>query len=342
MGDVKEKAVRARANLARFRPGQREGFYESFFQRANHPTRPLAFWIRYTLFSPAGRPEAAEGELWAVYFDGETGRHAVAKREVPFSSGCSFARDSFSVTVDGAVLGPGRLTGAAGEGDAAIAWDLTYRGGGEPLLLLPAALYDAPLPKAKSLVGAPLAVYSGVVRAFGRDVDVSGWVGSQNHNWGTKHTDLYAWGQVAAFDSHPDSFLEVATARLKIGPLWTPRMTPLVLRHGGEEIALSSLGRAFRAEASFDYFTWTFRTETDRLSVEGRISASAGDFVGLAYRNPPGGVKHCLNTKIAACSLTLRRKNLGREVGVETLTTARRAAFEILTDDRGHGVTIRA
>jgi hypothetical protein len=48
------------------------------------------------------------------------------------------------------------------------------------------------------------------------------WVGSQNHNWGSKHTDRYSWGQVAGFDAHPESFLEVATARLKLGPLWTP------------------------------------------------------------------------------------------------------------------------
>lgn len=54
------------ANWTRYQPGQRAGHYESFFQRANHPTRPLAFWIRYTIFSPAGQPEAALGELWAI------------------------------------------------------------------------------------------------------------------------------------------------------------------------------------------------------------------------------------------------------------------------------------
>jgi hypothetical protein len=340
--DSRQSAIAARANHARYRPGQRAGFYESFFQRGNHPTRPLAFWIRYTLFSPAGRPEAAEGELWAVFFDGETGRHAVAKREVPWSSGCRFDGSAFSVDVGEAHLGPGALVGAAGGGDRAIRWDLSYRGGGEPLLLLPARLYEAPLPKAKSLVGAPMAVYAGSLRVGDRAVEVADWVGSQNHNWGTKHADLYAWGQVAGFDSHPDSFFEVATARLKLGPVWTPRMTPLVLRHGGEELALRSVVQAVRAEASFGYFDWTFRSEDEQLALEGHISARAVDFVGLVYRNPPGGEKHCLNTKIAACELTLRRKRSGRVDSIETLTTARRAAFEILTDDRGHGVPIRA
>ncbi|HLW90191.1 MAG TPA: hypothetical protein VKS78_02670, partial [Roseiarcus sp.] len=61
-------------NSARFQPGETSGHYESYFQRANHPTEPKAFWIRYTIFSPAGRPREAIGELWAIAFDGETGR----------------------------------------------------------------------------------------------------------------------------------------------------------------------------------------------------------------------------------------------------------------------------
>lgn len=56
-------------NLTRFAGGA-EGHHESFFLRANHPSRPLAIWIRYRIFSPAGRPGDAVGELWAIYFDG--------------------------------------------------------------------------------------------------------------------------------------------------------------------------------------------------------------------------------------------------------------------------------
>jgi hypothetical protein len=335
-------SARARVNHARYRPGQEEGFYESFFQRANHPTRPLGFWIRYTLLSPAGRPEAAIGELWAIFFDGETGRHAVAKSELPFAGRCAFDRGAFSVSIGDARLGPGRLNGAAGSGEDEIAWDLTFEGGGEPLFLLPLRLYSAPLPRAKSLVSAPLCTYRGVLRVPGREIAIDGWVGSQNHNWGTRHTDHYAWGQVAGFDDHPGSFLEVASARIKLGPVWSPLMTPLVLRHRGEEIALRSLVHSVRADASFRCFDWRFRSETRSVAIEGEISADPGDFVGLRYANPPGGEKHCLNTKIAACRLTLRRKRLGRVVSVEDLSTARRAAFEILTDDRGHGVPIRA
>ena len=102
----------AQANHTRYQPGQRAGHYESFFLRANHPTRPLAFWIRYTLFSPDRRPQDAIGELWAVLFDGNTGRHVAVKREVPFSQ-CSFKTTGFSVQIDDARLEPGQLQGAA-------------------------------------------------------------------------------------------------------------------------------------------------------------------------------------------------------------------------------------
>lgn len=335
-----ERAER-RVNHARFRPGARAGHYESWFQRGNHPSRPLAFWIRYTLFSPKGRPEAAIGELWAIVFDGETGRHVALKREVPIGA-ARFAQDAFQVEIGDATLGgvdpAGALRGAIAGADHRIAWDLRYRGDDRPLFLLPPALYDAPLPKAKSLVGVPLAVYEGTIEVDGAPLDVTGWVGSQNHNWGSKHTDQYAWGQVAGFDDHPRSFLEVGTGRIKIGPLWTPFLTPLVLRHEGREHALHTAARLLRAEGSFHPFDWHFRAETAAVRVEGRIHADRDDFVGLTYLNPPGGTKHCLNTKIASCDLTLTYRSGARAGQVDRLRATRRAAFEILTDDRDHGV----
>src|SRR6185503_2139682 len=146
------------------------------------------------------------------------------------------------------------------------------------------------------LIGQPLARFTGSLTVDGAVIAVNEWVGSQNHNWGTKHTDRYAWGQVAGFDNAPDSFLEVATAQVKLGPFWTPRLTPLVLRHGGREYALRALGQAlWRARGRFGYFHWTFRSGSPEATVEGTISAPKEAFVGLRYYNPPGGEKWCLN-----------------------------------------------
>ncbi len=117
-------------------------------------------------------------------------------------------------------------------------------------------------------------------------------------------------------------------------------MTPIVLRHQGQEYALNALRQTICAQASFSYFDWHFRSKTERMCLDGRISASREAFVGLSYRNPPGCVKQCLNTKLAACELTLIRKQAGQPESTEILTTRHRAAFEVLTDDRQHGVPI--
>ena len=34
-------------NWARYRSGDSAGHYESYFQQANHPLRPQAFWIGF-------------------------------------------------------------------------------------------------------------------------------------------------------------------------------------------------------------------------------------------------------------------------------------------------------
>lgn len=327
----------ASVNWARYQPESRDGFYESFFQRANHPTRPLAFWIRYTLFSPRGRPDDAIGELWAIYFDGERQMHVAVKREVPFAR-CRFDRARFAVRIDDATLDAGRLSGEAAAPPHRIAWDLTYSGDQAPLFLLPDRAYEAALPKAKSLVALPFATYAGTLRIDDQSIDLAGWVGSQNHNWGTRHTDWYAWGQVAGFDDAPTTFLEVATARMKLGPLWTPAVTLVVVRHDGEELQLNSIRQGLRSDAAVGYFTWTFHAENARVRIDGHLAAPQDAFVALRYLNPPGGTKYCLNSKIAACELRLTWRAPGRTIVAKT---AARAAFEILTDEADHGLVPR-
>jgi hypothetical protein len=205
---------------------------------------------------------------------------------------------------------------------------------------MPLSSYDMPLPKAKLLVSLPMAIFRGSITVNGEKKNIDHWIGSQNHNWGEKHTDHYAWGQVAGFDNAPDSFLEVASAKLKLfGNVFTPFMTPIVLRHKGKEYALNSWGAVLKAKATLDYYEWHFSGENNFIKIDGWMKAEAKDFVGLTYYNPPGGNKFCLNSKIASCEITLTEKS---HIGLSyTLKTAHRAAFEILTDDPDHGVAMQ-
>src|ERR1044071_5745890 len=105
-----DPTIAAQANWTQYEPGSRTGHYESFFQRANHPSRPLAFWLRYTIFSPKNHPRDARGELWAVFFNGETNQHIAVKNEVPLDQ-CLFRSSAFFAQIGEATLQPGQLSG---------------------------------------------------------------------------------------------------------------------------------------------------------------------------------------------------------------------------------------
>lgn len=330
--------LRTHLNRTKYRPGQRRGHYESFYQRANHPTRPIGFWIRYTIFSPEGLPENAIGELWAVFFNRETGEHVVVKEEHPVAD-CEFSPLDFHARVAGSTVGPEKLVGQASTGGDAISWSLSYDSEHPSLLLQPEYAYSMSFPKAKALVGSPLARFHGHLVVNDERIDIDGWIGSQNHNWGSAHTDYYAFGQVAGFDNDTDAFLELVTAQVKAGPVKLPFATMLVLRTGGRELRMNSLLKSLRKESGVTYFHWNFSAENGDARIEGAISAPREAFVGLNYYNPAGGIKHCLNTKVGDCTVTVFDKKTKK---TSLLHASGRALFEILTDDRNHGITIRA
>jgi hypothetical protein len=321
------------ANRCRFDFAGGEGHYESYFLRANHPQRALAFWIRYTFFRPDKKPDDAVGEVWAIWFDGEAQRVAATKQVFPLTE-CSAGEGPMAIAIGASRLDRGSMSGNADT----TAWRMEYTSPAPPLMLLPEPFYERRLPRAKALVSAPGAVFNGQFEVDGERHLIDRWRGSQNHNWGSRHTDTYAWGQVAGFDDAPDVFLECTTARLKIGLLWTPPLTLVVLRIGADEYALNGLWQALRTRAEIDFFRWRIDARTSDVHITVDIQAPRSAFVGLAYANPPGGVKTCLNSKLAACSLILAR----RGQPPRTLHTEHGAAFEILTDRDDHGIPIVA
>lgn len=319
-------------NRCRFDPAMTGGHYESYFLRANHAWQPLAFWVRYTIFAPRHRYDDALGELWAIWFDGERGVIHAAKSEMPLAQ-CEFSRERLNVRIGTSTLTERQADGQI-RGHTELQWSLRYACDDAPLLLLPASLYERPFPKAKAVVSAPNAAFDGWFKVDGVDMPIDGWVGSQNHNWGSRHTDEYAWGQVAGFDDADDVFLECSSARVQVGPLRTPWLTLAVLRLDGEDLCLNSLWQAWRASERMRFFDWSFETSRNDVRVCVRIHAERESFVALPYYNPPGGTKTCLNTKLAACELTIERPGQP----VRRLRSANRAAFEILTDRTDHGV----
>lgn len=323
----------ATANRCRYQPGMPDGHYESWFQRANHPGRPLALWLRYTLFQPPGRPDEAVGEVWAIYFDGEHHRIHACKQRFPLRD-CLLSGEALAIGYS--TLSLATVAGGADGADGGLSWALDVKGKSRPLLLLPQALYWTRLPAAKALVTLPDARFTGSIDVGGQQVPVQGWHGSLNHNWGRRHTDHYAWGQVAGFDGAPEVFLECATARLRLGGRWTPPMNLVVLRIGDEEIRLNGMLRALRNRGALEGFDWRIEAEQPGVRVTVHIRAPRDAFAGLRYDNPGRPPKTCLNSKLASCELGVERA--GRPV--QHFRSAHGAAFEILSDDNHVGVPL--
>ncbi|MDF1780924.1 MAG: hypothetical protein P1U67_06465 [Alcanivoracaceae bacterium] len=313
-------------------PARPDGHYESWFVRGNHPHQPQAFWIRYTRFIPRDTSRDALGEIWAIWFDGDQDNVVVVKEEFPLDL-CEFSNSHLHAQIGKSVLSDHQLRGEAKLNGNSIRWSLNYQGDDNSLLFLPENLYAGKLPRAKSVISRPQIALSGELIVNGETIALDNWLGSENHNWGSRHTDQYAWGQVAAFDNMPEAFLECITARVKIGPLPSPWMTLACVRLEGKDYLFNSLSNAFRAKAAYQFFDWRLHTENGDAELDVSFEAPPRHFAALTYYNPSKGNKTCLNSKIATCRLTLRREGHSPL----TLTSRHGAAFEILTDREDHG-----
>ena len=197
-------------------------------------------------------------------------------------------------------------------------------------------MYTGPVPSQKLVSTIPSARVTGKVEVDGETWDVSGWPGMVGHNWG-RHTELYVWAHCNAWDDGDDVVLEGAAGRVRAAGVLLPLRSGFVLRHHGTTYRLSGLRSILRNRSTLTARRWEFTAGGPRVEVSGSLWAASDDFVGLLYPNPDGVNLHCLNSKIARAELTLSVS--GR--APRTLTSSR-AALEIGTLDRGHGVRMYA
>ncbi|RZT25993.1 hypothetical protein EV589_1744 [Mycobacterium sp. BK558] len=296
-------------------------YYESRFLRANAADGSRAIWLRETLLLPTSGEACAD--VWVMIFD--PAGHRAHKQSYPIVD-ATFGDEPWDVRIGPTSLDDASATGTVpGHGY----WELAITPGGqEPVRVLSERAYRARIPTAKTVVRHPQARFDGRLLLDGADVDVDGWTGSVNHNWGTRHTPAYAYGQVCAFDDAPDSTLEVVTARAAVGPVLLPGVTLFVLRHAGEEFAVRTISGSLQTHGRYRPFTWTFGGRVGEQMIEGEITTVAADVIGLTYTDTHGGTKYCYNSALARCRIQLAGKGITR-----TELTSGQAMFEILTDD---------
>jgi hypothetical protein len=309
----------------------RQGHVESWFLKANDPGSRRALWLRWTIWAGNRAPTAAIAEAWAIAFSTKTG-HVAAKMAVPLGEPRThFEREGLGVTIDECSLSGESARGRVETGEREIAYDLKIEPLAEPLLHFPSAwMYTEPWPTQKVASPVPTARISGRVEVAADTWQVEGWPAMIGHNWGRRHSSLYAWGQCDVWDGGEDMVLEGVSIGAG-GPVLGA--TILCIRHEGARYDLNGLRSLARNAGAISPRRWQFRGRSARVEIDGEMWADTDDFVGLFYPNPDGTNCHCLNSELARAEVTL--KIAGRPARIYRSS---RAALEIGTRDPNHGV----
>lgn len=303
-------------------------YYESRYIRANRPGSPQALWLRETLLLPTeGRPAA---DVWVMVFDPDGVGNRALKEPYPMES-ADYDHEPWTARIAATILDDRSAEGVITGGHRSARWDLRITPGDEPpVRLLTDRAYAARFPTGKTTVRHPLARFDGLLELDDVRLVLDGWTGSVNHNWGTRHTPSYAYGQVCGFDEAPEATLEIVTARAALGSFLLPGVTLFVFRHAGQEFAVRSIRGSLQTHGRYRPFTWTFGGRVGDQMIEGELVAEPSDVIGLTYTDTDGAAKYCYNSAIATCRIQVAGKAFERA----ELIADRRAMFEILTDDR--------
>jgi hypothetical protein len=314
---------------------------ESYFLKATAPDAQRAVWLKATIFSTAADPARTSAEAWAIAFDHRNGgrRQVAVKHTVPMAR-ASFSRDDLDIewqvpnADDRMRLEPGATHGAIRTGEQRIAWDLRFSGDDRPMVPYPYGwMYTGPLPSQKQVSPYPDVRFDGQVTIGDEQWVLEQWSGMQGHNWGRRHSELYAWLHCNQWEQDADLVLEAMSGRVRVGPVLMPVLSTICVRHRGVDYAFNGPRQLAGTRADIGLRRYTFSTEGKHGRIEGLFEAKVDEFVGLHYANPQGKMTHCLNSKLA--SGRIRFEAAGRPP-LELTTKA--AALEVGTLRADHGV----
>jgi hypothetical protein len=282
------------------------GGYESWFVSARDPASRRALWIRHTRLRPRHGQESVA--LWCTVAGRDMGERPVVVKQVfgAFPADAAAGADGFR--------GSAGMTDSAGMDragmDRAASWDLRVTGDGPPLRpLRPAALYRAPLPRTKLEATVPDAQVDGTLTVGGDLVSVSGWRGTVGHNWGSEHADSWTWLHADGLGPGGDGWLELALARVRVGPALSPWMAIGALGLGSERLPVGGLGR--RPQVTAQPGSLSARIPAAGGLLELTVTSDDADAVAVAYADPSGSIRSVRHAAIATVELTLGRRGAG-------------------------------
>lgn len=294
-----------RANLPRWK-GQ-AGFFEIWFLVVLDPGGERAWWLRYTLFTPApGAADTPRATVWAAAFDGASPTPAVALKSLhPLSDFSAGTADRFHLRIGESELAPGRCHGRVASDGHAIDWDLRYTPGSAPAVRRgPRGIDLLPLTTHVNHSHDDI-TFTGTVTVDGRRYEVRGAPGLQKHLWGTRRIEELTWLYCPRFQEDPGARLEALTVLPKRGPMG-PRLTPIYLRTSRREHTFHEVpGLLFTHMEVPRPGELRFWARSATASLRGRAWCDPRTLVGYAYRDPRGWDVHVAQSDVATCEMEL-------------------------------------
>lgn len=293
-----------RANLPRWK--NQAGFFEIWFLVVLDPGGERAWWLRYTLFSPApGAPGEPRATVWAAAFDLASPSPAVAVKSLhPLSAFHPGVPGRFGVRIGESELAPGRCQGQVASGGHSIAWDLRFTPEeGGAVRRTPRGVGLLPMVTHVHHAHDDIS-FSGSVTVDGQRHEVRGAPGLQKHLWGHRRIEELNWVYCPSFREDPQARLEVVSA-------WPRRsrgqpVTPLYLRTSDKQHTFHEVpGLLFSKLEVTRPGEMRFQAISARVRVQGRAWCDPRTLVGYAYRDPTGWDVHVAQSDVARCELEL-------------------------------------
>jgi hypothetical protein len=310
----------------RFRQvAERSGHYESFYVAANHPTEPIAVWIRCTVRKPPGG--RLTGSVWFTLFEPDAPTAAKVTTEDVRLHGA----DLLVVGDYGAM----RRDGTDGQIDAhgsAVAWKLRFDTCDDELRHLPYRwMYRAGVPRTKATSPCPSMLVTGTVTVAGRTFHLDGWPGMLGHNWGSEHAYRWCWLRGALFAEGGDAWIDVVLARIRVGRGVLPWVANGAVVVDGVRHRIGGLARRVSMRELREGCELVLPGRDVSLAV--KVTAPLAATVGWEYRDPAGGRRQVRNCSIAAVSVEARHRHPSSGGGARTLTTEHGGVYELGTSE---------
>ncbi len=330
------------ANIPRW-CGQ-HGYYEVWFLVVFEPETERAYWLRYSLFTPApGIEGTSKAVVWTACFDA-----AATEAAFGFKNTYNLHELDRGLTAQfGIEIGPCRLGHGYAEGHAAsewhhLRWDLTFEPAAEVVSREPAL---AAMLAAATIVERANAevLFNGRLVVDGVERVLENAPGIQYHIHGTARPESLRWLYCAKFDQHPNALLEaysVVPSGRAMGVIAVPEVTPVYWRDAEVFDGTSATAALASSCERVGPHELRFISRSPLRTLTARAWADPAAFVGYVYRDPGGRDLYVAQSDIASCEVEFhhRRFPFGEWQRGERVTSHAGAALEIHGTDPVQGI----